>query len=153
MNRLRTLVAATAMVVSVTSLPAHASSTVGSSAADGSSASVGSVSDSFGSSSNSSNKTVAAGDYKVTELVAVLDRPGMLRMKLQPVAGNNLEAPAFLYVPRQALKQTPVKVGQVVAARTRPYGTEFTNSNTGKSFLLVLQDSWYRELQSTRVTL
>jgi hypothetical protein len=81
------------------------------------------------------------------------ERPGTLRLKLQPVADASEDSAFFLYVPEKALAQTAVAVGQTVAARTRPYGVEFAQADTGRAFFLVLHDDWYRELQSNAVTL
>jgi hypothetical protein len=138
--------------------PAHASSTAASSASEGVSASVGSASDSFETSSDGSSKKdkTAAGDYKVVDVAEVAERPGILRMTLQPVTAAPAAAgdQAFvLYVPAKVMAQTPVAAGEVVTAKPRPYGVEFTKAATGRAFYLVLQDDWYRELQSNAVTL
>jgi hypothetical protein len=153
MNTLNNRIAVLAIVLGTASLPVLASSTASSAGSDGSSASSGSVSDSFGTSSDSSTKTVTAGNYKVMEVAKVADRPGTLRITLQPVADNSDENAFFLYVPEQTLRATPVAVGQVLSARDKPYGIEFAKADTGKAFFLVLEDKWYRELQSNVVTL
>ena len=144
-----------AALLGATALPALASSTAASSASEGGSASVGSVSDSFEASSDGSSKKekVAEGDYKVIEVAAMAERPGTMRLKLQPLADTREENAFFLYLPQKALAMNPVAAGQTVAARTRPYGTEFAKAETGKAFFLVLSDDWYRELQSNAVTL
>lgn len=149
--RLATLVLALAAA-----LPALASSTAASSASEGMSASVGSVSNSFETSSDASSKKekTAAGDYKVTEVAEVAERPGTLRLKLQPVAETAKAEDAFvLYVPTQVVAKNPVAQDTVITARPRPYGVEFAKADTGRAFFLVLQDDWYRELQSNAVTL
>jgi len=150
-----TRLACLATLLGATALPALASSMAASSASEGGSASVGSLSDSIEGSSNSSSKKdkVAEGDYKVIEVAAVAERPGTMRLKLQPVADTREETAFFLYLPEKALAQNPVAAGQTVAARARPYGTEFAKADTGKAFFLVLSDDWYRELQSNAVTL
>ncbi|MBX3621704.1 MAG: hypothetical protein KF891_17170 [Rhizobacter sp.] len=137
-------------------LPAHASSTAASSASEGVSASVGSASDSFETSSDGSSKNdkTAAGDYKVVDVAEVAERPGTLRMTLQPVAAAaGADRPFVLYVPAKVMAQTPVAAGEIVTATPRPYGVEFAKGDTGRPFYLVLQDTWYRELQSNAVTL
>lgn len=155
MNTLPIRLATLAIVLCAAALPAGASSTAASSASEGGSASVGSVSDSFEKSSDSSSKKekTAAGDYKVIEVAAMAERPGMLRMKLQLVADSSEDKAFFLYLPAQALAQTPVEAGQVVSARERAYGMEFAKADTGRAFFLVLHDEWYRELQSKAVVL
>jgi hypothetical protein len=155
MNTFATRLVSLAVVLGTAALPVQAASTAASSASEGASASVGSVSTSFETSSDSSSKKdkVAAGDYKVIEVAALAERPGMLRMKLQPVADATDSNAFFLYLPEQVLAQSPVAAGQVVAARTRAYGMEFAKAETGKAFFLVLEDAWYRELQSNAVVL
>jgi hypothetical protein len=150
-NRLASL----AVILGTAALPALASSTAASSASDGASASVGSVSTSFEKSSDSSSKKdkVAEGDYKLIEVAAVAERPGTVRLKLQPLADANEDNAFFLYMPEQTLAQSPLAAGQTVSARNRPYGIEFAKADTGKAFFLVLSDDWYRELQSNAVTL
>ncbi len=135
--------------------PALASSTAASSASEGVSASVGSVSTSFETSSDASSKgdKTAAGDYKVVEVAEVAERPGTLRLKLQPLAADAGRDGFVLYVPAQVVAQSPVEPGHVIAARPRPYGVEFARADTGRAFFLVLHDDWYRELQSNPVTL
>jgi hypothetical protein len=96
---------------------------------------------------------VAAGDYKVIDVAEAAGRPGMLRMTLQPVAEAATDGAFVLYLPAQALVQAPVETGQVVSARTRPYGVEFAQADTGRAFYLVLHDAWYRELQTKVVAL
>ncbi len=155
MNPIHTRLATLAIALGVAAAPAHAASTAASSASEGASASVGSVSDSFEKSSDSSSKKdkVAAGDYKVIEVAEMAERPGTLRMKLQPLAEANADNAFFLYLPAKALEQTTITAGQTVAARERAYGVEFAQADTGKAFFLVLHDAWYRELQSNAVVL
>jgi hypothetical protein len=136
-------------------LPAQAGSSASSASSEGSSVSVGSVSDSFETSSGSSSTTekTAAGDYKVIDVAEMAERPGTLRMTLQAVADNADGANFTLYLPAQVLAQTPLAAGQLVSARPRPYGVEFAKADTGRAFYLVLHDAWYRELQSNAVVL
>lgn len=156
MKRFHTPLACLTLALGGASLPAMAASSAASSASEGASASVGSVSTSFETSSDSSSKKdkTASGDYKVIEVAEVAERPGTLRMKLQPVAQADEEDKSFfLYVAAQTLAQNQVAAGQIVAARQRPYGVEFAKGDTGRAFFLVLHDAWHRELQSTAVVL
>ena len=156
MKRFTTPLACLTVALGAAALPAMAASSAASSASEGASASVGSVSTSFETSSDSSSKKdkTAAGDYKVIEVAEVAERPGTLRMKLQPVAqADGADDSFFLYVPAQTLAQNQVAAGQIVAARQRPYGVEFAKGDTGRAFFLVLHDAWHRELQSTAVVL
>lgn len=132
---------------------AQASSTAGSSASSAASDTVGSVSDSFQGSSNSSSeddKHALNGDYRVQGLYAVADRPGRLRIALVPV--DQPEQPAvMLELPQQVAMNAGVVEGLVITARPRPYGTEFATAEA--PFYLVVEDAWYRELVARRVTL
>lgn len=120
-----------------------------SSASSTASASVGSLSDSLrGSSDSSSPDRVAAGDYRVVEVVAAADRPGMLRVTLEPVSATGGAQPFRLDLPQQLALDQGVAPGVVVAARERPYGIEFAKGEPAQAFFLVLADDWYRELQS-----
>lgn len=139
-------------------LPAAATSFASSASSAGSSASsasIGSISTSIENSSKSSSQgtEVAAGDYRVLEIAAVPGRPDELRLRLEAVAGSGAEGEFFLYVPRATLAPHGELAGQVVSARTRPYGIEFALGAPRQAFFLVLDDAWYRELRTTPVTL
>lgn len=155
MTRLKTTLFGLSLMLGTATLPAWASSTAASSVSDSIAASVGSISDSVKRSSDSSSKAtgVAAGDYQVMEIAAIDERPGMLRMKLQAVAGRGGEGEFYLYLPQQAYTQSGLATGQVVTARQRPYGLEFANTQTQQAFFLAMDDAWHRELQSHMVTL
>jgi hypothetical protein len=148
-----------ALVLGSAASLALASSTAASSASEAGSSAVGSLSDSFEKSSDSSSKKdkTAAGDYKLIDVAEVQERPGMLRLTLQPVEPATAEAKAadnlILYVPARVMAQNPLTAGQVVSAKPREYGVEFARADTGRAFFLVLHDEWYRELQSNAVTL
>jgi hypothetical protein len=157
MNRSARLVSrstAAMLLLAAFSLPALAASSAASSASDSLSTSVGSVSNSFRGSSESSDRPArtADGDYRVTEVAAADDaQPGMLKLTLAPAAG---EGEAFaLVLPQKAVDAGGVAVGEVVRAQNRPYGVEFAHAGTRQPFFLVLQDDWYRELASNPVTL
>lgn len=150
------LAAAAALALGMAALPVFASSTAASSASEGISASVGSASTSFEKSSDASSKKdkTAAGDYKVTEVAEVAERPGTVRLTLAPVAADAKPDDSFvLYVPAQVVAGDPVATGQVITAKQRVYGVEFTKADTGRAFFLVMHDAWHRELQSNAVTL
>jgi hypothetical protein len=140
--------------------PAQAASSASSAVSDSVTTSVGSVSNSLGRSSDSSkggDKTAAAGDYKVVDVVVAqrpaIDGPDTVRLSLQPVAGASADGELYLYVPRATLTQAQLATGQIVTATPRPYGTEFSVAHTRQAFFLVLQDEWYRDLRTQVVTL
>ena len=137
-------------------LPAMAASTATSSASDSSTTSVGSVSGSIQKSSAASSKPptpLLAGDYRVVEVVAIAERPGTMRLTLQALADPSAEGEFQLFVPQEAFDRGQLAQGQIVTARERSYGLEFSLAATKQAFFLVLADDWYRELQSNDVVL
>ena len=132
--------------------PAAATSSAVVSASDSLSTSVDSISRSIKKSSDSSARTVVGqGDYRVIQ-VAQADS-GSQEVTLQAVAGTGASGEFTLLMPDKAVQQGGVVVGQLVSARERPYGVEFARADTRAAFFLLLEDAWYRELQSVAVTL
>jgi ABC-type amino acid transport substrate-binding protein len=134
------------LLLAVLALAAHAAqaaSNAASSAADAGSSALGSVSDSFRGSSNSSSggEHRAEGRYRVTE-VAKADAAGKLRLTLEREGA----APVELTLPQQALAARAVNVGDEVQATPQAYGVAFAHADTGQAFFLVLEDAWAREL-------
>jgi hypothetical protein len=124
-----------------------------SSASSAGSESSGSVSDSLGTSSNSSNhdKRVAAGQYRVIDVAQAPAKAGRTRMTLRAVADGAQEF--WLDVPDHALAQRAVRTGELVQVNEREYGYEFAYADTRQPFFLALQDAWYRELKSRQVAI
>jgi hypothetical protein len=144
---------ALAVAAATCTLPAHADSAA-SSASSAGSASSGSISDSIGGSSNSSHgdRRVAAGQYRVIDVAQAPAKAGTTRVTLRAVAGG----PAtefWVDVPDRALAERRVDKGAVVQVNERVYGYEFAYGDTNKPFFLALQDAWYRELSSRKVTI
>ena len=135
--------------------PTMAGSSAASSLSTSIGTAVGSISGSIQKSSDSSSTAtgVAAGDYRIIGIVAVAERPGMLRMKLQKLSDHDTEGEFFLYLPQEVVEQTGLAEGGVVTVRERPYGVEFAQGQPLRAFFLVLSDDWYRELQTTAVVL
>ena len=154
---LTTLASTLVLVAGAIALPAGAGSLVTSSAAGGSSASsaASSASESSkdSSTSSSTNNRVAQGPYKIVDLVAVADRPGMVQLRLQALADAGPAGEFLLVLPTLTADQSRLAAGQTVTARQRPYGTEFAHADTSKAFFLVLSDGWSRELVSNPVLL
>ena len=150
------------LLLATLALPCLADS-VASSASSAGSASIGSSSDSVkGSSNSSSGKTkVAEGDYRVLQVVALADRPGMLQITLQAVLPAGLPTTAqegaagtlWLTLPGQALARRVMVAGDVVSARRRPYGVEFAYAAPREAFFLVLTGDWPRDIDPQPVTL
>ena len=132
--------------------PALAASSASSAASEGASTSVGSSSTSVEKSSKSSSKDdkVAAGDYRIVAMTEAATQPGKLRLTLRAVDGND---EFFLVVPQEAVQQGRLAAGDLVTAKARDYGTEFTAAATKEAFFLVLHDAWRQELRTRPVTL
>jgi hypothetical protein len=167
-----------AMAFGFAGAPAWAASSASSAASDSITTLSGSVSTSLGKSSDSSkggDKSAAAGDYKIIE-VAQAAHPNAaqpsaaqpnaahpaapdavaadtMRLKLQAVADSSADGEFYLYLPRAALAQSRLNTGHIVTVTPRPYGIEFANTSSREAFFLVLQDDWYRELQTKALTL
>jgi hypothetical protein len=145
---------AAAWLLAALATPAMAGSLGASSAAGGSSASAGSSasSDSSAASSNSSSKrNTAAGPYRITDVAALADRPGELRLQLQAVA-DDAEVPVLaLVLPAALVARHGLAVGRVVTATPQPYGTAFAQGAAGAAFHLLLDDAWQRELDARPV--
>ena len=157
-NTFKQLLAAGVLVGATLSLPAVAASSAASSASEGASSAASSGSKSLERSSASSSKgdKVAAGDYKIIDVAAAADRPGMLRVHLQAVAAvtaPNAADDFYLVLPEQAFEKSQLSTGQLVTAREHAYGLEFANGQSQQPFFLVLSDAWYRELDSKPVLL
>ncbi|WP_198116280.1 hypothetical protein [Massilia rhizosphaerae] len=145
---------ALALAAAAMSVPAHADS-LASSASSAGSASSGSISDSLGGSSNSSNgdkKHVAAGPYRVIDVAQAPAKAGTTRVTLRAAAGD-AATEFWVDVPDRALADRRVGKGDIVQVSERVYGYEFAYGDTQKPFFLALQDDWYRELASRKVTI
>jgi hypothetical protein len=159
LKQLTPRLAAIALLLGASALPALAASSTSSAASDGVSASVGSLSGSVEQSSASSagDKKVADGDYRIIDVAAAADRPGMVRMKLQALATEpgkrSADGELILVLPQTAFDAGQLAQGGVITARSKPYGTEFADAQTRQTFFLVLADDWFKELHTTPVVL
>ena len=140
-------------------------SSTASSASSAGSASVGSLSDSLRSSSQSAGgpRQMADGDYRVIELVEAADRPGEMRLTLQPTkrsdAGARVDVGAAqgrdeqweLRLPNEVVQREGLDTGQVLRAAQRPYGVAFALAGQPRPFFLVLAQEWQLELPARPV--
>ena len=143
-----------ALALGLTGLAAQAGSSSASSAA---SDSVGSSSTSIQKSSDSSSAKdkVAQGEYTIMEMTAVAQQGDLMRLRLQAAAPLQVQE-FFLLLPRQAVERGQLATGELVLAQQRAYGLAFaalTAQGAASPFFLVLDDAWYRELDSRPVTL
>jgi hypothetical protein len=132
-------------------LPALAASNLSSASSEGSSTSVGSLSDSIqGSSTSSAGTVVAEGPYRVIDVAVVPEGAGRARVTLAAVQG----AQTFvLLLPAATAAQARLAAGDIVQVRERGYGLLFARADAPEPFFLVLDDARWRELQSRPVTL
>jgi hypothetical protein len=93
---------------------------------------------------------VAQGQYTIVEVMALADQPDMLRLRMQAVAPTET-GEFFLLLPRQTAERQQLAAGQLISAEHRPYGLAFATLDAAGStspFFLVLDDDWFRELES-----
>jgi hypothetical protein len=142
---------------------------------------VGSLSDSVQGSSTSStgDKKMAAGEYRVAEVItlAVADgTPARLELRLNRVVAEGADAthaatsPAataqtwVLRVPAQALASQPVQAGDHLWVHERTYGLAFARVthtapaapqrvSVSAPFFLALNDAWLQDIQARPVSL
>jgi hypothetical protein len=103
------------------------------------------------SASSSKGKTAAAGDYRIDAVTVAADRPGMVRLALQPVADNGNQSAFVLVLPQRTATQEGLARGDMVSVRERAYGFEFARADTRQAFYLVLADDWLRDLDARPV--
>ena len=143
-----------ALTFCMAGVAAHAGSSSASSAA---SDSVGSSSTSIQQSSDSSSTKdkVAQGQYTIIEMAQVAEQPDLIRLRLQAIAPLQARE-FFLLLPRQAAERGQLTAGDIVEAQQRVYGLAFAAVNlagNASPFFLVLEDDWYRELDSRPVAM
>lgn len=153
MQKLTSFATATAIWMSLCA-PLHASSTASSAASDSAASSAGSASDSVtGSSTSSKNVVTAQGDYTVVALAAVEGKPDMVQLALQATEVPDAGRDFALLLPRSAVEDYGVAVGQRVSARQQSYGIELAGGPQQKTFFLILKDELRNELRSAPVSL
>ena len=156
MRHLKKSLATLALLACAAPLTCLAASSVGSSVSDSLTESSGSVSDSLKGSSHSSspdNKQVK-GDYKVIDMAEVADKPGMVQLRLQPVAANaGVDDQLLLTLPRVAADHGHVARDGVVTALQRPYGIEFASGQPHAAFFLALADDYVRDMKMAPLAL
>jgi hypothetical protein len=103
------------------------------------------------SDSSSRGKTAAAGDYRIEAVTVAADRPGMVRLALQPVTEDGKRSAFVLVVPQRTATEERLARGDTVSVRERAYGFEFARADTRQAFYLVLADDWLRELDARPV--
>lgn len=131
-------------------IPAAATVATSSAVSDSVDLSARSITNSLKRSSDSSSGTpVAQGDYRVTQMAQLT--PELQEVTLQAVAGTGARGELVLHMPKRAVQQGDLGIGRVVSARTRPYGVELARADTKTPFFLLLEDPWYKELQSVVV--
>ena len=81
-------------------------------------------------------------------MTALADQTDRVRLRMEAVAGT---AEVQLLLPRAAVHRAQLAAGQRVSAEHRPYGVALATldaTDTTLPFFLILDDDWFRELQS-----
>ena len=130
-------------------LVGRADSSSVSSTSGSASQSLGSVSDSIqGSSNSSTGRRVAAGEYRVVEIVALADRPGLERVQLEGEGGR-----FALLLPAALREREALRGGDLIVVSTPAYGLAFARVGVREPFFLALDEGWRHEFQRRAVTL
>lgn len=150
MSKPRHLLAAlTLACLAAQPLLVRADSSSVSSTSGSASQSLGSVSDSIqGSSNSSTGRRVAAGEYRVVDVAAAQDRPGLERLQLEGEGGR-----FTLLLPAAVREREALRSGDRIAVSTPAYGLAFTRAGAGQPFFLALDEAWRHEFQRRAVTL
>lgn len=135
--------------LSIQPLPARADSSSVSSTSASASQSLGSVSDSIqGSSNSSTGHRVAAGEYRIVEIAALGDRPGLERLQLEGEGGR-----FALLLPAAVREREALRSGDRIAVSTPAYGLAFARAGAREPFFLALDEAWRHEFQRRAVSL
>jgi hypothetical protein len=93
---------------------------------------------------------VAAGTYRVVEVAAVADRPGLERLTL---AGDQYGETFALLLPMAVREKAALRQGVRVAVSAPTYGLAFTREGEATPFFLALDEAWRHEFKRQAVTL
>ena len=141
---------------------AQAASSASWAASEGVSASVGSLSTSVQSLSNSSTRgeAIAQGTYRVVELAPQPGRPDLLALRLeradqaQPqAAGPQAPAAVRLVLPARTVRAAAILAGDAVVVRDLPQGLEFAHGQPARAFFLALREEALGDLRTRPLTL
>lgn len=149
MISLRPCILALAALAILASLPTRtlAASSAVASASDGVSLSSDALGHSSRRSSQSSARTVAQGDYRVTQVAAA--ETGQQWVTLQRTDDPATEL--RLRLADAVVAAGGLVAGQVVTARDRPYGVELARADTRTAFFLLVDDDWAGDLATVRL--
>nr|WP_315466087.1 hypothetical protein [uncultured Rhodoferax sp.] len=133
--------------------PAFALSLGSYSIVEGSRQSIGGLSTSVTTLSNASSTAtgVAQGDYTLVEVVAMADRPDMVRLALANVDREQSSSDVYVYLPAQTYLDAGLQAGNIITAKQRSYGIELARATDNKTFFLIVDDHVLNELKSTPV--
>jgi len=88
-------------------------------------------------------------------MAEIAQQPNMIRVRLQGLAAAQTQE-FFLILPRKAAECGRLAEGKIVEAQERPFGLAFAAldmNGAASPFFLLLDDEWYRELESRPVVL
>jgi hypothetical protein len=146
---------------------AWAASSASWASSEGVSASVGSLSASVQSISHSATGEagLAAGTYRVVELVALPGRAGWLALRLARAAdreaapatarsaGPDVPAELQLVLPARTVQAASIAAGDAVQVRELPQGFEFAHGEPARAFFLALRQEGLGELRTRALAL
>lgn len=114
--------------------------------------SVGSLSDSLETSSQSSsdNKKMAEGRYRITDVAQV---DGKLRLALQPEQAEAQGPTAWVTLPQPIVTQQGLVRGDTLHVAQRPYGLALQATEQAEPFFLLVTQAWLDERASRPVQL
>jgi hypothetical protein len=103
--------------------------------------------------SSTSVQLDVAGDYKVLDVARAPDASGRIRLTLQPVVASDDKEEIYLYMQNQQYDRIRPQAGDIVSAKTRPYGAAFYMLGSADPFVLVFRDGWSEQMKAQPVTL
>lgn len=139
------------LAIALTCLVGQAqASSIASSAADAGSSASDSASSTLNASSDSStnNDKVAEGNYRITDIAQIPNKPTHTRISLR---SEETQQTLTLDLPTTTWQQQKLHLGDNIQAKTQAYGLEFARPEQSAPFFLVLHDQWYSELHSRPV--
>lgn len=91
-------------------------------------------------------KAVTQGDYKITDIAVATDRFDRTRIALQHTDEKN--ETYYLYMTRSDFESAHLDKGQIITASKKPYGVSFKHADADEPFVIVLDDTWIKDLHS-----
>lgn len=138
--------------------PARAASSASSAASEGASASIGSLSVSVQTLSDSATRPLrfAQGEHRVVEIAPVPGRDGLVAMRLlalEPTADPGQAPGLTLVLPARTVQATAIVQGDRVDVRDLEHGLEFAHGRPQRVFYLALREQGLGDLRTHPLSL